>query len=91
MPRVNRLYNEVVSITYRYLGPASERFINRQVRSHLHKEPDSLRRADLAVLLDWISIAMNLVSGDEKLVQQYIGELQALARPSGSSEEEGGK
>lgn len=82
---MNHLYNEVVSVTYRYLGPASERFINRQVRSHLHKEPDRLQRTDLANLLDWISIAMNLVSDDEQLVQQYINELEVLTRPPRST------
>jgi hypothetical protein len=72
------LYDRVVRVTYDYLGPAADRFVARQVRSHLHKEPEQLKKTDLTGLIDWIKIAMNLLSNDDRLVARYISELREL-------------
>jgi hypothetical protein len=74
------LYEEVVNITYEYLGPAADRFVVRQIRNHLGKAPEQLRKKDLASLVDWIRLAMLLLSNDERLVEKYIAELKALAQ-----------
>lgn len=73
------LYDKVVRVTYDYLGPAADRFVARQVRSHLHKEPEQLRKTDLNGLIDWIKIAMSLLSNDDRLVARYISELRELS------------
>jgi hypothetical protein len=75
------LYEQVVAITYEYLGPAADRFITRQIRNHLNKEPERLQKKDLQDLADWIRLAMSLLSNDDRLVERYMAELQALIRP----------
>jgi hypothetical protein len=76
------LYESVVKITYEYLGPAAERFIDRQVRNHLHKEPKNLTKKDLNDLIDWVQVAVSLLSNDAKLVEEYIYSLKKLAGES---------
>lgn len=84
MDRANdNLYDKVVWVTYGYLGPAADRFVSRQVRNHLHKEPEELKKNDLKTLINWIQIAMNLLSNDDALVTQYVTELQKLGPSKG--------
>jgi hypothetical protein len=73
------LYAEVVDITYDYLGPAADRFVTRQIRSHLGKAPEQLKKRDLRDLISWIKIAMSLLTDDEKLINKYISDLKRLA------------
>jgi hypothetical protein len=72
-------YARVVKITYDYLGPAADRFVSRQVRNHLDKEPEELEKHELAGMIDWFSMAMAILSGDERVVHRYKADLQALA------------
>jgi hypothetical protein len=74
------LYEEVVQATYDYLGPAADRFVARQIKSHLNKDPADLRKKDLQDLIVWINLAMNLLVDDRQLVDDYIGDLQKLAK-----------
>jgi hypothetical protein len=77
------LYDRVVSITRVYLGPAADRFIARQVQNHLHKEPQALSTDDLKVLIDWIRVAVSLLTEDNEIVEEYTTRLQDLAtRPN---------
>ena len=72
------VYQRVVRITHIYLGPAADRFIDRQVQSHLHKEPEELSAADLTLLTDWIRVAVSLLTDDEEIVEEYINQLKLL-------------
>ena len=74
------LYDEVVTITYGYLGPAADRFVVRQIRNHLQKDPHELQAQDLKKLIDWIRLAMRLISNDTVVVDRYILDLETLAR-----------
>lgn len=74
------LYSAVVEITYDYLGPAADRFVTRQIRSHLGKDPHRLKKNDLKDLISWIKIAMSLLTNDGKLVNEYITDLTRLTR-----------
>lgn len=74
----NTLYDSVVRITDDYLGPAADRFVSRQIRNHLQKEPNQLAKRDLASLIDWIRIAMSLITDDDNLVNNYIEALEDL-------------
>jgi hypothetical protein len=74
------LYQEVVEITTSYLGPAAERFIARQIQTHLNKEPEELTKKDLVKLVDWIKIAIALLTEDGKVVEEYSRSLVALSR-----------
>lgn len=76
------LYRKVVTITYDYLGPAADRFVTRQIRNHLHKDPEELEKSDLKKLIDWISLAFNLLSDDDQLVSDYIDSLEKLVSSS---------
>ena len=77
----NNLYEEVVSVTYDYLGPAADRFVVRQIRNHLQKDPDDLRPKDLRRLMDWIQLAMRLISKDTDAIDRYMADLRMLAQP----------
>jgi hypothetical protein len=74
------LYDDVVTITYDYLGPAADRFVVRQIRNHLQKDPSELRHEDLRQLIDWIQLAMRLISDDSKIVDRYVADLESLAK-----------
>jgi hypothetical protein len=73
------LYDEVVNVTYDYLGPAADRFVVRQIRNHLQKDPGELRRKDLRSLIDWIQLAMRLISDDSQVIDRYMADLESLA------------
>lgn len=73
------LYEEVVGVTYEYLGPAADRFVARQIRNHLGKEPERLQKQDLGRLIDWFSASLSLLSEDTKMVKRYVIALNALA------------
>jgi len=80
MPTSNTsLYVEVVKVTHIYLGPAADRFIARQVQNHLHKEPDELSEGDLLKLIDWVRVAVSLITEDGAIVEEYINRLKLLA------------
>jgi hypothetical protein len=74
------LYKEVVDITYDYLGPAADRFVTRQIRNHLEKDPENLNKSDLNDLIAWIRLAMNILSDDQMIIDQYIDKLKSLTR-----------
>jgi len=74
------LYDDVVTITYDYLGPAADRFVVRQIRNHLQKDPGELRPRDLRQLIDWIQLAMRLISNDSTVIDRYVADLEALAQ-----------
>lgn len=74
------LYDDVVTITYDYLGPAADRFVVRQIRNHLQKDPSALRHEDLRQLIDWIQLAMRLISDDSQIVDRYVADLESLAK-----------
>lgn len=73
------LFDDVVTVTYDYLGPAADRFVVRQIRNHLQKDPVELRHEDLRQLIDWIRLAMRLISSDTDVVDRYIADLEYLA------------
>jgi hypothetical protein len=75
------IYDQVVRITHVYLGPAADRFISRQVQNHLHKQPEELTNDDLSKLIDWIRVAVSLITEDSEIVEEYTLQLQRLAVP----------
>lgn len=76
------LYDNVVKVTHVYLGPAADRFIDRQVQNHLHKRPEQLSREDLKNLISWIRVAVSLLTEDSELVEEYTAQLEKLTKPS---------
>ncbi len=80
MEQGQRLYKQMVDISRDYLGPAAERFINRQVTTHLHKEPSDLSSRDVPTLVDWIKLAFALLTNDDALVNEYADRLLTLSK-----------
>jgi hypothetical protein len=80
----SRLYDQLIEISRDYLGPAAERFIARQVTTHLHKDPLSLTKQDIVKLTDWIKLAFALLSSDNAIVDEYTGRLLMLAKAGAS-------
>lgn len=76
------VYKQVVRITHVYLGPAADRFIARQVQNHLHKAPEDLTYTDLSKLIDWIRVAVSLITEDSEIIEEYTGQLQKLVQPT---------
>jgi hypothetical protein len=74
------IYDQVVRVTHVYLGPAAERFIDRQVENHLHKAPEELSQADLLSLIDWIRVVVSLLTEDNGIIEEYTNELLKLAK-----------
>jgi hypothetical protein len=73
------LYERVVRVTHIYLGPAADRFIDRQVQNHLDKDPEKLTASDLVRLIDWIQVAVSLLTDDQEIVEEYIEQLKLLS------------
>jgi hypothetical protein len=72
------LYDKVVRVTHVYLGPTADRFIARQVEHHLHKPPEGLTKSDLSKLIDWIQVAMSLLTEDSEVIEEYAEQLRKL-------------
>jgi len=74
------LHQQMVEITSRLLGPASERFIDRQIHNHVHKDPEDITKDDVAALIDWIKISLALLTEDMTTVNSFVNELNALTK-----------
>lgn len=61
------------------MGPAADRFIGRQVQSHVHKPPLELTQPDLRKLIAWIRAAVSFLTEDEEVIEEYIAKLQKLS------------
>ena len=81
MPELPSLYDKIVRVTHVYLGPAADRFIDRQIQNHLHKEPGDISVEDLGMLIDWIRAAVSFLTEDSEIVEEYTSELAKLIHP----------
>lgn len=86
-----QLYDKIVDTTHVYLGPAADRFIARQVQSHLHKQPEEVTGDDLVKLIDWIRVAVSLLTDDSEVVEEYINQLQKLSQTNQKPKSNGAK
>jgi len=76
----NKTYDNLVDLTEDYLGPAAERFIQRQIRVHLDKEPDQLTQNDLPKLANWVKVAIAILTEDSQMVNQYTNGIIELSK-----------
>jgi hypothetical protein len=74
------LVDQVIEISQDYLGPAAERFVHRQISSHIGKKPKELTFGDLTILIDWLKLSFALITDDGKLVEDYANRLNRLAK-----------
>ncbi|HET7673420.1 MAG TPA: hypothetical protein VFK11_02840 [Candidatus Saccharimonadales bacterium] len=73
------LRDQVIEITTDYLGPASQRFVDRQITAHLGKAPEELKRSDIPKLIAWMEAVVSLLTHDDEIVKEYINKLTNLA------------
>lgn len=85
MPTEKKLYLGIIHITEDYLGPAAQRFIDRQIRNHLRKEPGGLTKQEFAKLADWAQLAMALLTNDENIRDEYARRLEGLKSGSAAA------
>lgn len=76
----SNVYQQLIKITNVYLGPAAERFIDRQIENHLKKAPSSLTQSDLIKLIDWLRLSISMLTEDKEIVEEYTSELNKLAK-----------
>ena len=76
------LYHLVVRVGENYLGPAGERFIRRQIDTHLDIKPEKLRKKDLVNLAKWSSLAFALLTKDVEQIESFKKALLSAGNAS---------
>jgi hypothetical protein len=78
-----QILEQVVEINRDYLGPAAERFVERQISIHLKKKPQQITARDLDKLIDWLKLSFALLTDNTKLVDEYTHRLKLVAQGKG--------
>ena len=73
------LYDKVIAISEDYLGPASERFINRQIMTHLQIEPKDLQINQLKDLVKWVRLTFAVLTNNTVQVDEFSSRLLKLS------------
>lgn len=80
MPSTQKLYDQVVRISEDFLGPAGERFIRRQIETHLMIKPEELQPRHVPKLVDWMRLMFAMITNDSKIVDTFADQLLGLAK-----------
>ena len=79
----NRLYQQILAITEDYLGPAAQRFIDRQIESHFGKRPDQITPKELDALIGWVKISLSMITSNNGAIAEYADRLAKLKKSPG--------
>ena len=79
MPDTTTLYLQAVKLSEEYLGPAGERFMRRQISTHLGIEPESLSKRDVPKLVDWTGLAFSLLTSNRQEIEGFTTRLLSLS------------
>jgi hypothetical protein len=71
-------YEQILDITKDYLGPASGRFLDRQINSYFHKAPHELQKGDIPMLAIRIRSGLLVISRNETRVQEAFHRIAAV-------------
>ena len=73
------LRDDVVKVAKLYLGPAAERFVDRQISGHLNMTASELSAADLVELARWCYVSGRLVMPEERAKEfgEAVGKIKA--------------
>ncbi len=85
MAPTKNIYNKVVNTSIEYLGPAAERFIRRQITTHLEKRPEDITAKDLQELTSWVKLTFALLTENQELVDAFANDLRNIAFRSSSN------
>ncbi|HSX32321.1 MAG TPA: hypothetical protein VLF43_03600 [Candidatus Saccharimonadales bacterium] len=73
------LYEQAVEVCTDFLGPAGERFMRRQISTHLAIEPEALQHKDIEELVNWARLTFALLTDNAAQVDAFATQLLALA------------
>ena len=73
-------YRQVVSVTEEFLGPAAERFVNRQIEFRLGKPPETIGRDDIPKLKETLGVALGLLVKDQQIVNQAMHKFDLIVK-----------
>lgn len=76
-------YQKVTAICEEYLGPAGERFIRRQIKTHLNIEPEEITKSNLNELANWASLTFAVLTNNADEVDEFAKKLSSIAREKG--------
>jgi len=79
MPKKKSVYNSAIEISEEYLGPAGKRFLQRQIDTHLHIKPQDLNEKNIVELVDWVKLAVSLLTDDKEIVEEFTTCLLLLS------------
>lgn len=72
------VFEQIVLITEDYLGPASRRFISRQISFHLDKQPEEVTVDDIPSLAEWVTLTLSLLTKDKRIVAEFSRKMRAI-------------
>jgi len=72
------LLQKVTSITEEFLGPATDRFVSRQILSHLNKPAADILPEDLQTLLKWTKVTLGHLTEDTQMIDDYVRQMNEL-------------
>lgn len=78
MTRDDSLYAAAVKVGTEFLGPAGERFMRRQISTHLDIEPEKLKPKQLPELVRWVRLTFAVLTDDADHVDEFATRLLAL-------------
>ena len=73
-------YQQVVRATEEFLGPAAERFVNRQIEFRLGKTTETIDKDDIPRLKETLGIALRVLVKDEAIVDQAMHKFDVIAK-----------
>ncbi|HEX5394810.1 MAG TPA: hypothetical protein VFW52_00410 [Candidatus Saccharimonadales bacterium] len=74
------VYKQVSEITRDYLGPATDRFLDRQITFHLKKDPHLLTSEDIPKLAEWVKVSIAILTDDRSMVDEFSNRINSLVR-----------
>ncbi len=74
------IYQQALTITKDYLGPAAERFLDRQIAFHLGKEPEQLSKSDISQLAEWVKVSIAILTEDKAMVDDFTTRILKLKK-----------
>ncbi len=78
MVRSSSVFDEVVAASTVYLGPVAERFMRRQIITHLGVAPEKLKYNEIPQLVDWTKLAFAMLTDNDAHIKSFSEDLLAL-------------
>jgi hypothetical protein len=74
----SQYYKKILDIVQDYLGPAAERFIVRQISTHLEKDPERLEKSDIPMLAIRIRSGLHVLTHDQIVVEEAFRRISSI-------------